>query len=382
MGVIFWALGGAALLAQTQPATRPAGFGSSDPTVAEPLEEADAAEVAIVDGNVVGAKKRALEAAFLRAVERIFTAELMDAGLASTPPSDELQKFRATFPTMARRYVRSYRVVQESEANGKLLIRVVAAVDRVFLRRQIEKSRSSSPVANPGTPRPIEIAVTEGPAELGAAVSVALRASGLLVQVVPVSVPPAIGSPRVTIRSRVHRQGDVRGTGLVATQCELDAAVLKPDGTNGMAVPTSLELGFGTQPTDADKSCLDRLAPLAARNVANSLSDSLSPTSRKFVTAILDIVEPVALERFLQKLPRLGTVSRFELRRISVGVAEVRIETNLSAPALGAALAQSMAEHLTMATTQSSGDNLHLTLRVRTDAEASPTFEEESAEGQ
>jgi hypothetical protein len=382
MGVIVWVCAFAALLAQAQAAPEPSGVAGSDPTAPEPVEESDAAEVAIVDGNVVGAKKRALEEAFLRAVDRVYSAELLDAGLSSTTPPVELQKFRATFATTARRYVRSYRVVQESESNGKLLIRVVAAVDRVFLRRQIEKSRAGTSVSNSETQRPIEIAVTEGPAELGAAVSGALRSSGLSVQVVPFSPAAAPGSSRITLKSAVHRQGDVRGTGLLATQCQLDAALLKADGTNGIVVPTSLEWGFGTQPAAADKACLDRLAALAARHVANSLSDSLSPTSRKFVTAILDIVEPVALERFLQKLPRLGTVSRFELRRITVGVAEVRMETNLTAAALGAALAQSMAEHLTMSTTQSSVDSVHLTLRVRTDAEASPTFEEESAEGQ
>jgi hypothetical protein len=382
MGVIVWVFGGAALLAQTQAAPPTSGLGTTEPSSADSLEETDSAEVAILDGNVVGAKKRALEEAFLHAVERGFSAELIEAGVGTAALGDDLQKFKATFPTAARRYVRSYRVVQESESNGKLLIRVVATVDRVVLRRQIEKSKERLAVASADAAKPIQVAVAEGSPEFAMTLSGALRSSGLLVQVLVPPLAAANGATRVTLKTVIRHDGNPRGTGLQATRCQLDATVQSQDGGRIVAVPSSLEWGFGSNVSLADKACLDRLASLAARNVAQSLSAAIAPSARKFLNVVLDIVEPVALERFLQKLPRMGAVGRFELRRIAVGVAEVRIDTNLTPVALGSALAQTMADHLTLATTQSADDSLHLTLRVRTDAEASPTFEEESAEGQ
>lgn len=342
--------------------------------------ETDSAEVNIVDGNVVGAKKRALEEAFLRAVERVFAAELTDAGMTTTALPASLLTLQTTFPTGARRYIRSYRVVEETEANGKLLMRVAADVDRVFLRRQIEKARSVALAPTPNAVLPVEVVMTQGPPELATAMADALRSSGLVVQALPAGAAGRPEAARVVFRGSVRVEGEVRGSGLLGTRCQVDMAVRRAKATSDTSPPAAVEWGFAAQAPAAAKACLDRMAPAAANSVLAMLTQSTA--TRKAVTVLLDIVEPAALERFMRKLPRVGTLSHFELRRIAVGVAEVRVETNLTAKALGDNLAAAMSEQLTVAVTQSAGDLLHLTLRVRTDADASPTFEEESAPGQ
>lgn len=373
------AFGALLVQAQATPTALPNIVPDPAPAV---VEEIDAAEVAIVDGNVVGAKKRALEEAFLRAVERTFAAELADAGVSSAALPDDLNKLKSTFATGARRYVRGYRVVEESEANGKLIVRVVAAVDRVFLRRQIEKSRSNATPATVGGPTPIELVVTEGTADVGQALAGALASAGLWVQVAGPAAPARVGSTRLSMRSSLFPEGLVRGAGVVAARCQLQAVVRLPKAANDLPAPAVLEWGFGVDASSASKACVQRLVPLAAKVLAPVLAGALAPPLRRTVLTTLDVAEPVALERFLRKLPRIATVSRFELRRIAVGVAQVRMETNLSGTALGTALAEGMADQLTVATTQDAADSLGLTVRVRADAEASPTFDEDVAEGQ
>ncbi|MDX2023998.1 MAG: hypothetical protein SF187_27410 [Deltaproteobacteria bacterium] len=366
-------------LAQT-----PAAPGASP--AAEPAtvtaEDTDVAEVAIVDGNVVGAKKRALEEAFLHAVDRVFAAELGDAGFVEGAVPDELTKFRATFATSARRYVRSYRVVEEVEANGKLKVRVAAAVDRVFLRRQIEKSRAAVPSATPAAATaPIQIVIAEGTPDLGVAVANALRSSGLNVVTAEPSGPRGEAT-RVTVKVQVIPPEAVKGAGLVAVRCEATIGFKKPNAWLESSVPRTAEWGFAEQGATATKACVDRLATVASRSLVPVLAESVSPVARKMVTVVLDLVEPLALERFLRKLRAVGAVSRFELRRIAVGVAEVRLETNLAAQAVATTLTQAMADELSVVVTAAAGDRVSLTLRVRVDANAPGVLEEDAVEGQ
>ncbi len=363
--------GFAFLLLQSQPAVAPVA-----PSPEVPLVSPDVAEADIVDGNVVGAKKRALEAAFLNAVERVFSAELADAGLPITGPlPDELAKLRASFPTAARRYIRSYRVVEETEATGKLRVGIDAVVDRAYLRRQIEKTRNTTPTPSGGAV--VHVAGAEASPAMAPAVADALRAAGL-------AVASDSGSPaafRVALRGQTQLDGDVRGAGLVAARCQVDMTVRRPGGSRDVALPGGAEWGFAAEAPAAEKACLDRLAPLAARAIVPAVHEVQAASSGKPVHVTFDMQEPVALERLLRRLRRVGTISRFELRRIAVGVADVRMETNLNAEALGNTLVASLADELNLTMDQASGDQLRMTMRVRADV-APPLGPDDPIEGQ
>lgn len=380
MGVIGLCLSVGLWLAQAPPAQ--VGSAPAADPAAIAADDTDAAEVAIVDGNVVGAKKRALEEAFLHAVDRVFAAELTDAGFADGAVPPELTKFRATFATSARRYVRSYRVIEEQEANGKLKVRVAAVVDRVFLRRQIEKSRPAAPNANAASAMdPIQIVMAEGPADLGIAVARALRSSGLNVVTSDPSSARAEAT-RVMVKAQVMAPEEVKGAGLVAVRCEAAGGIKKPNAWLESSVPRAAEWGFAEQNAAAAKACIDRLASVTSRALVPVLAESVSPVARKMVTVVLDLVEPLALERFLRRLRAVGAVSRFDLRRIAVGVAELRLETNLTAQAVATTLTQAMADELSVVVTAAAGDRVSLTLRVRVDANAPGVLEEDAIEGQ
>lgn len=379
MGVTSFLFCVGALVAQVPaaPGATPAVTDQAAPV----LDDTDVAEVAIVDGNVVGAKKRALEEAFLRAVDRVFAVELADAGLSAGPLPTDLANLRATFPTSARRYVRSYRVVEELETNGKLKVRVAAAVDRVFLRRQIEKSRPASP-SSPTTAAPIHLVQLEGPTAFAAGLAGALRSTGLAVVALEPGAVPRGDAVRLAIKGSVTPAIAVKGAGLVAVRCEATAAVKKPNAWLETDVPRAAEWGFADADQAAGTACLNRLAAATSRALVPLLAESVSPVARKLVTVVLDLVEPMALERFLRKLRGVGAVTRFELRRIAVGVAEVRLETNLAADALASTLSQVMADELTVGVTQTGGDRVAMTLRVRVDANAPGVLEEDAIEGQ
>ena len=345
------------LVAQSPPAAAPV-----EPSPAAPQSMVDVAEVDIVDGNVVGAKKRALEEAFLRAVERVFAAELADAGLpVAGPLSEELTKLRAGFPLASRRYIRSYRVVEETEVAGKLRVGVDAVVDKAFLRRQIEKTRVAAPTSNVASA--VYVSGNQGAGAMAPAVAEALRAAGL---VVSESAGPA-DAFRLSVRGHSQVSGEVRGAGLVAARCQVETTVQRPGGGREVVLPSSGEWGFGPEKLAAEKACVDRLAPLAAQTVLPVVQEAQSASRGKPVHVTFDLIEPVALERLLRRLRRVGTISRFELRRIAVGVADVRMETNLAADALGTALIAALGDELTLTKDQVAGDQLRMTLRVRAD---------------
>lgn len=338
-------------------------------------EEIDGAEVDIVDGNVVGAKKRALEEAFLRAVERVFQAELEDAGFSAAGAlPDELVRLRGGFATGARRYVRSYRVVEDLEAGGKLKVAVAAVVDRAFLRRQIEKARAATPAVT-GPASAVQVMSPEGNPQLVPALTKALRAGGLVAEAVEAGATGRPETVRVLLRGHAKVEGEVRGAGLMAARCQVDLAVRRPGGSRDLVLPSAIEWGFGPEAPVAEQACLDRLAPLAAKVVVPAVNELSLGTVLKSVTVTLDLVEPLALERFVRRLRRVGTVSRYELRRIALGAADVRVETNLPPDVLAKALTQAMEDELTLTAEPAVGDRIRMTLRVR--ADAAPAFPED-----
>src|SRR5206468_9238298 len=100
------------------------------------------AEAPIVAGNAASAKQRAMDDAFRQAVERTFAVLVAEAGFSpSEPPPPGLMQLKGTFFSRAKRYIRGYRVLEESEEGGRVRLLIDAEVDEGLLRREIDRAR-------------------------------------------------------------------------------------------------------------------------------------------------------------------------------------------------------------------------------------------------
>ncbi|HJX52692.1 MAG TPA: flagellar assembly protein T N-terminal domain-containing protein, partial [Polyangia bacterium] len=113
------------------------------PATAQTGDRVVSAEAPIVNGNAVVAKQRALAEAFRQAVERAFSDLLKESGSGAQPLPGGLMQLKASFANRGQRFVRSYRILEEDEANGRLRVQIDADVDTTLLRREMERARGT-----------------------------------------------------------------------------------------------------------------------------------------------------------------------------------------------------------------------------------------------
>jgi hypothetical protein len=326
------------------------------------------AEAPIVAGNAESAKKRALADAFRQAVERAF-AEIVKAGepLPQPWPAGVMQ-LKASLASAAQKFVRSYRVIEQTSETGVFKVMVEADVDTVLLRTEIDRARVSATA-------PVPVAKTAG------GVLVAGTASATVVRALTalgVAAQAADGTPgeaqhvATAARRNAHalftvehaqEEGAVRGTLQVAVKCSLAAHLFLAGGPAGHPVldQTVEDHGFGANAAAARGACVERTAARVARAVVAKVR--ASATAASFVTLQLDIVDPGAVALVLRACRRLGSVTATEVREVMASSAEMRVFTRMGGLALQQALVRELGGKLAIVPIQTGNDSLALRVR-------------------
>jgi hypothetical protein len=340
------------------------------------------AEAPIVAGNAASAKQRAMDDVFRQAVERTFGVLLAEAGIPSAAPPPALAQLRGTFFSRAKRYIRSYRMLEQSETGSHLRITVDAEVDEGLLRREIDRARGttgSAPVPAAGAPTAL---VVGAPPEAALALGRALTGVGVKADTPPLGAVDEAKARDIATRNhaaaalvvsgQVTDEGPVRGTTRAGASCRLAVRVLSV----GPAPPADRAAearAFSDGAAAARAECLARVAGDVARQVAPSMAGSAAlARDMRVVTLDLDLVEPAVLPLVLQALKKMGSISSAEVRRVTVGHVEIRAITRLTAPNLVTALGRELASTAQVTLSQGMVDRASFQVRLAAPATVPP----------
>jgi hypothetical protein len=336
----------------------------------------------IVGGNAASAKQRALDEAFRQAVERAFTSLAAEGGPLPSPLPAGLAQLHSTLFARAKRYVRSYHILEQGEEAGRYRVDVDAEVDEGLLRRDIERARASSTTA------PTPTRLVAGPTVLLAgtppeAVTALARAAGgvgLKAETPPLGAideahardvaSRAGASAAVLVSGTVNPEGPVRGTGKVAASCRVAVRVVSSSG-GAPADRGTEERDYADNDEAARAECLARAAADLAPMIVAALNVGIASPGMRLVTLDVDLVEPAALPLLLQALRKAGNSA--EVRRVTVGHVELRATTRLAGPALVASLARELGPAATLTPGESQADRVAIQVRLAaTNPEAPP----------
>jgi hypothetical protein len=343
------------------------------PTTALAQQDAITGSAPIVGGNSASARQRALDDAFRQAVESAFTALAAEGGPLPSPLPPGLAQLRSTFFARAKRYVRSYRILDQSEEGGRYKVNVSAEVDDGLLRRDIERARSSAaPAATPSrlVAGPT-ILVTGTPPEAVTALARAAAGVGLKAET------PSLGgidegkarevaarsgaAATVFVTGTASAEGPVRGTGKVAAACRVALRIV-PAGTGAPADRGTEERDYADNDEAAQGECLARAAADLAPQVVAALNVGTPAPGMRLVTLDVDLVEPAALPLVLQALRKAGNGA--EVRRVTVGHVELRATTRMAGPDLVKALTRELGAAASVTPGESVADRVSLQVRL------------------
>ncbi len=346
---------------------------SALPATAQPGEHVVTAEAPIVNGNAVVAKQRALADAFRQTVERAFSDLLKESGNEAQPLSAGLAQLKASFANRGQRFVRSYRILEQEESNGRLRVQIDADVDSALLRREMERARGTTagePAATSARPAGPSILVGgDMPDDARETVVKALAAAGVQAQSATVRDEASLvaAAARQTaqalwLAATWFGEGSIRGTSRVSQRCELHARLLPASpGTRAASLERS-ERGFAGDEAAARFACVQRAAGALARQLSAFLRPT--PAGARYVTLDLDVVEPAALMTLLQAVKRLGAVNAAEVRHVATNQAEIRVFTRMSGREIEAALLRDVAGRLLVTETKPPADRVTLQVRL------------------
>jgi hypothetical protein len=337
----------------------------------EPNDRVVTAQAPIVEGNAVNAKKRALADAFRQAVERAWGELLKEGPAAPQPMPPAMAQLKASFANSAQRFVRSYRLIEQTAEGGLLRVMVEADVDTALLRRELDRTRGGAGSALPALPRPVVTVFLVG----GTSPVAANLAGGLTGAGVASRADPAPGEaqllasaakqnlPAIFVDGSSTSEGVVRGAGRVSVKCSLRSHVFPSPVQPGRPSVdrTDDERGFGADEMQARTACFERATAATVRSLVGALH---SPTvASPFVTLVLDIADSAVIPPLLQALRRMGGVSATEVRHVAATMAELRVFTGNASAVLMQALVRETAGKLSVTSTQASLDQLALRVR-------------------
>ncbi len=366
--------------AATRVATSPFGLAGmlaviafAMPAAAQPGEHVFTAEALVVNGNAVMAKQRALADAFRQTVERAFSDLLKESGGEAQPLSPGLVQLKASFANRGQRFLRSYRILEEEEGNGRLRVQIDADVDTALLRREMERARGTT-AGEPSTAsgRPAGPSILVGgdlPDEVSTMVMKALSAVGVQAQSAAMGdeAPLVAAAARQAARAlwlaaTWFAEGSIRGASRVSVRCELRARLLSAGSGARASILERNERGFAGDETAARLACAQRAADALARQLAALLRPT--PADARYVTLDLDVVEPAALMALIQVAKRLGAVNAAEVRQVTTNQAEIRVFTRMSGREIEAALLRDVAGRLLVTELKPPGDRVTLQVRL------------------
>jgi hypothetical protein len=346
----------------------------------EPSDRVVTAQAPIVEGNAVNAKKRALSDAFRQAVERAWGELLKEGPPLPQPVPPAVAQLKASFANSAQRFVRSYRLIEQTTEGGLLRVMVEADVDTALLRRELDRARGGAGAALPTLPRPVvTVFLVGGTSPVAANLAGALTAVGVASRLDPAQAEAPLvdsaakqNSAAIFVVGSSTSEGPVRGAGRVSVKCSLRSRVFPLPVQPGRpsVERADEERGFGADETQARTACFERVTAAAVRSLVGALH---SPTvASPFVTLVLDIADSAVIPTLLQALRRIGGVSATEVRHVAATTAELRVFTRNASAVLMQSLVRETTGKLSLTSTQASIDQL--ALRVRP-IEASPAEE-------
>lgn len=337
---------------------------------AEPSDRVVRAEAPIVAGNALSAKKRALADAFRQAVERAFDEMLKEGEPLAQPWPPALTQLKASLASAAQKYVRSYRLIEQSSEGGVVKVMVEADVDAAALRRDVEQARGSASPPSGQRAKPASVLLVAGSSTATPAVLHALSAAGIGAQLDRSTAEAQLiadgarqGASALFVSETDSDEGPVRGAEQVAVKCNLAARLFVVGAPTGRPVLDQVaeDHGFAGDAPAAREACVERTSTLLARAVAAKLR--APQVGAPFVTVQLDIVDAGAVATVLQACKRVGSVVATEVRQIAANTAELRVFTRMAGPALQQALAREVAGKLAVAPLHVASDSLSLRVR-------------------
>jgi hypothetical protein len=367
--------GPAAPLAVPPPATPAA------PAPVTPGARVATGQAPVVGGNAAGARERALDEAMRQAVD------LALADLADAPTRAAQAKAIKAIEARARSFVPRYRTLEEGEANGVYSVRIEAEVDEVALRRKIERwtgPSSSAAPPPPGIPGLLIFAGDRGQptADLVKSLMTALPPSTMRARLaegadftaasaVQAAARASFGNAAL-VSATLTDEGDVRGTGQVATSCRASARLMAAPSGSALGERAATARVFADRAEPGRGACLARLARDLADQVGAALSASVGAGSGdlRVLTLDADVVEPQVVSALLKSVRSVGAVSAADLQRVGAGHAEIRVRTRAAPGPLAAALARDVDALITLSDVQITTDAIHL--RARLSAPVSP----------
>jgi hypothetical protein len=338
------------------------------------------AQAPVVEGNAVNAKKRALADAFRQAVERAWGEILKEGPPLAQPMPPAVVQLKATFANSAQKFVRSYRLIEQTTEGGLLRVMVEADIDTALLRREIERARGGTASSLPTLPRPVvAVFLVGGTAPVAANLAGGLTAAGVASRLAPTQTEAQLldvaakqNSPAIFVVASSASEGLVRGAGRVSVKCSVRSRVFPMPVQPGrpMVDRTDDERGFGADEPQARTACFEQVTAATVRSLVGALH---SPTvASPFVTLVLDIADSAVIPTLLQALKRIGGVSATEVRQVAATTAELRVFTRNASAVLMQSLVRETTGKLSLTSTQASLDQL--ALRVRP-IETSPSEE-------
>jgi len=329
------------------------------------------AEAPVVAGNVPSAKKRAISDAFRQAGERAFAEILKEGEAVAQPWPSALTQLKASLASGAQKFVRSYRLIEQSSEGGVVKVMVDVDVDTVALRREVERARGTAAAATAQTPKAPSGVLVAGSANATAIVVKALGAAGIAAQLDRAAAEAQLianGARRnahvLFVSESDSDEGQVRGALQVSVKCSLAAHLFVAGGPTGRPALDQVDedRGFGADANAAREACIERTGALLVRAIAAKLKAPTAAAS--FVTLQLDVSDPGAISLVLQACKRIGSVTATEARQVTAQSAEVRVFTRMGGVALQQALARELGGKLAMAPSQTTNDLLVLRLRA------------------
>ena len=351
--------------------------------LAQPGDHVVTAEAPVLNGNAVVAKQRALADGFRQAVERAFSELLKESGGEGQPLAGGLVQLKSSFANRGQRFVRSYRVLDESESDGRLRVQIDADVDTALLRREMERVRGTAAVEPAGpAARPAGPAIVVGgelPDDAGALVVKAMGAVGVPAQSVVardvasvLAAATRLGAQALWLAVASFGEGSIRGASRVSVRCEMRAQLLQagPVARPPLVERVVAERGFASDEATARKACVERAAGTLARQLAAFLRPIFA--AARFLTLDLDVVEPAAIMAVIQVVKRLGGVTAAEVRHVTTRQAEIRVFTRMGGRELESAFMRDAASRLSVTEVKPPTDRVTLHVRLLQAGEPPP----------
>ena len=286
-----------------------------------PNEVAGEGQAQVVGGNLVSARRRALELARRNAVASAVAAMVSPEQLAAHEAA-----LRGGVYRRHGSYLRRYRVLEEVQEGATFRVRVAAVVNTKRLQSDVSRLLGTAPAIAPaGRPRvglTVQVTAPSGGEtlghELGRRVKATLAAAGFVVEDTQASCPVL-----VLARVSVEEAEGVRGLGLAGGKAHASVSAMLSDG--GVLVQRELTAwGAGKSGEEAHRAAAERAADRLASAVEEVLTrrwprGAGSGARMVRVSGVASLRQHLALQRYLARgVPGVRRVAprRFAAREV------------------------------------------------------------------